>query len=120
MEQCFDVEIVNDTVNEPAEMFSISVRRQGSSDSPATTHITIMDDDGKLTLAKFDDIVSSAIVESSSALTVGFKQPTYTVMEQDRIVTVCVELNVVSSEDVTVILDDLEGTASRGSNVHPN
>ena len=46
-EECFDVEIVNDTVNEPTETFTISGRPEGSSDPPASTTVTIEDDDSE-------------------------------------------------------------------------
>ena len=46
-EECFDVDIINDTVNEFNEEFTITVRPEGSSDLPASTTVTIEDDDGE-------------------------------------------------------------------------
>ena len=45
--ECFIVRIINDTINEPAEMFTISARPEGSSDPHATTTVHIVDDDGE-------------------------------------------------------------------------
>ena len=46
-EQCFDVEVINDTINELTETFTVSGRPEGSSGPPASTIITIEDDDGE-------------------------------------------------------------------------
>ena len=49
MEGCFDVDIIDDNVNEPQEDFEISARLQGSVIPDAMTAVTIIDDDGKMT-----------------------------------------------------------------------
>ena len=56
---------------------------------------------------------------SATALSISFKEPDYTVLEVVGMFTVCVELNIISSEDITVTLDDVQDSASPG-NVLPS
>ena len=53
-----------------------------------------------------------------TALSISFKDLDYTVSEMVGTVEVCVELNVVSSVDTTVTLDDVAGSASEGNVLH--
>ena len=43
------MDIINDTINEFSETFTITVRPEGSPDSPASTTVTIEDDDSENT-----------------------------------------------------------------------
>ena len=45
-EQCFNVKVIDDDVNEPSETFTITVRRQGGVGVATTTQVTIEDGDG--------------------------------------------------------------------------
>ena len=115
VEECFDLKIVNDQVGEPTEVLIIGVRLQGSSDMPTTTRITIVDDDGMLiTLTYLHDHASCVSAASSTAVSISFKNPSYTETEQDGVLMVCLMLNLVSSENTTVFLEAVPGSASPG------
>ena len=45
-EQCIDVKVVDDDIDEPSETFTITVRRQGGVGGAETTQVTIEDGDG--------------------------------------------------------------------------
>ena len=47
VEMCFDLDVVDDDTVEPPETVVIGVRLQGSSDYLSSTHVTILDNDGR-------------------------------------------------------------------------
>ena len=48
MEGCFEVDIVDDNVNEPLQSFQLTAQIEGSDAPVATTVVNINDDDGRI------------------------------------------------------------------------
>ena len=47
-EGCFDMDIIDDDVNEPQQSFQLTASIQGSTTPQATTTVAITDDDGRI------------------------------------------------------------------------
>ena len=60
-------------------------------------------------------MISFVVINIAPDLTLSFKNPSYLVNEQEETLEVCLQLNVASSQNITVLLSDVPTSASRGN-----
>ena len=59
-------------------------------------------------------MISFVAINTSPDLVLSFEDPSYIVNERDEMLEVCIQLSVASSQNRTVILSDVPGTAEQG------